>query len=98
MPLDAADARAEVEHLRATRPDLVYHAERIDRKWHNAKSDALGLCTHASWGGAIFVTNDRDFHKSTHDWLERLTNSQIVRPHEAIAAVQRKTGVSVSSF
>lgn len=92
LPLNAFAARAEAEHLRATRPDLVRHAERIEKKWNNAKSDALGLCTHASWGGAIFVTNDGDFHGKNHDELERLTSSLIVRPHEAIAAVQRKIG------
>ncbi len=50
LPLDAFAARAEAEHLQATRPDLVRHTERIRKKWNNAKSDALGLCTHASWG------------------------------------------------
>ncbi len=77
LPLDAFAARAEAEHLQATRPDLVRHAERIRKKWNNAKSDALGLCTHASWGGAIFVTNDGDFHGKNHDELERLTNGHI---------------------
>jgi hypothetical protein len=99
LPLDAFAARAEAKQLRATRPDLAHHAERIERKWHNAKNDALGLCTHASWGGAIFVTNDRDFHKKkNHDELERLTSSQIVLPHEAIAAVQRIIGVALPSL
>jgi len=98
LPLDAFAAQAEAEHLQATRPDLVRHAERIRKKWHNAKSDALGLCTHASWGGAIFVTNDGDFHRKNHDELERLTNGQIVRPREAIAVVQRTIGERVSSF
>ncbi len=97
LPLDAFAARAEAEQLRTTRPDLVRHAERIDKKWNNAKSDALGLCTHASWGGAIFVTNDGHFHGKNHDELERLTNSQIVHPHEAIEAVRRRIGIAVPS-
>ncbi len=98
LPLDAFAARAEAEHLRATRPDLVRHAERIRKKWNNAKSDALGLCTHASWGGAIFVTNDGDFHGKNHDELEWLTNGHIVCPREAIAVVRRTIGGGVSSF
>jgi len=97
LPLDAFAARAEAEHLRAMRPDLVRHAERIHKKWNNAKSDALGLCTHASWGGAIFVTNDGDYHGKNQDELERLTSSQIVRPSEAIAVVRRSIGRGTSS-
>ncbi len=98
LPLDAFTARAEVEHLRAAQPDLVRHAERIEKKWNNAKSDALGLCTHASWGGAIFVTNDGDFHGKNHDELERLTRSLILRPHEAITVIQRETGGAALSL
>jgi hypothetical protein len=88
MPLDAFAARAEAEQIRATRPDLVCHSERINRKWNNAKCDALGLCTHASWGGTIFVTNDDNFYGHKHDELERLTNSYVIHPCEAIAVLR----------
>lgn len=86
-PFDS-QRRVEGFRLREERPDLAQHADRLDRKWNNAKNDALGLCTHTSYGGRMFVTNDKHFHRSIHSELERLTGSRIVYPVDAVGAFQ----------
>jgi hypothetical protein len=68
--------------------------KRWQRTWQNAKNDALGLYNHLTTAvhttnpdQAIFVTNDRNFHKeSRRAALRRLRfPGEIMRPPEAVA-------------
>ena len=34
-------------------------------KWRNAKSDVFTLWSHIYYGGDVFVTTDKNFHKAT---------------------------------
>ena len=43
--------------------DVDIEAPATDRKWRNRLCDALALWTHLHFGGGIFVTSDKNFHK-----------------------------------
>ena len=38
---------------------------RLQQKWRNAKCDVLAMWSHIHYGADIFVTEDRNFHKTT---------------------------------
>jgi len=63
----------------------------IRENWMNAKNDALGLCAHVSWGGDIFVTSDKDFHKARlKARLSLLVPGKILRPEDTVQEIERQ--------
>jgi hypothetical protein len=61
----------------------------IDRKWKNAKCDVLTMWCHIWYGGGIFVTSDRNFHRDTKKpQLIALGAGNILRPVAAARVLQ----------
>jgi hypothetical protein len=57
----------------------------VDPKWRNAKCDVLTLWGHINFGGDIFVTSDRNFHKQTKKArLISLGAGMILTPQETV--------------
>ena len=55
-----------------------------DRKWRNRICDTLALWTHLHFGGGIFVTSDKNFHKpSKRSALSDLGAELILTPAAA---------------
>lgn len=58
----------------------------LDKTWHNAKCDVLGLWCHIKHGGGVFVTSDTNFHAVTKQaGLKALGVGVIAYPGDAAA-------------
>jgi hypothetical protein len=57
-----------------------------DHPWHNAKCDVLVMWSHIHYGGDIFVTSDKNFHRQHRkDALIELGAKHISFPRDAAA-------------
>lgn len=69
----------------------------IDRKWKNAKCDVLAIWSHAFRKRQVFVTTDRNFHKtSKKSRLIGLGAGRIETPASAVSLL-RATRMGESS-
>jgi len=60
------------------------------RKWRNAKCDVQAMWCHIHYGGNIFITRDRNFHKmSKKSRIEALGAGEIATPEQAVAFLER---------
>jgi hypothetical protein len=60
----------------------------VDWKWRNAKCDVQGMWCHIRYGGNVFVTSDRNFHKlSKKSHLIQLGAGTILAPADAVLAL-----------
>jgi len=67
---------------------ISMESENLDPRWRNAKCDTLAIWSHIHYGGDIFVTRDRNFHKATEKpALAKLGAHEILYPAEAVARV-----------
>ena len=64
--------------------DVDIEAPATDRKWRNRLCDSLALWTHLHYGGGVFVTSDKNFHKpGKKAALAQLGAELILTPHTA---------------
>lgn len=67
---------------------ISLEGDSLDPRWRNAKCDTLGLWSHSHYGGDIFVTRDKNFHKVTKKpVLAKLGAREILYPAEAVTRV-----------
>lgn len=71
--------------------------EKLQRKWNNAKSDALALSAHISWGDGIFVASDANFQRKAQKLRERIPSLKIMEPEEALEEAHRLVGEDKAS-
>jgi hypothetical protein len=99
IPKPALDSLGPVEQ------EEVYTLQKqLDRRWMNAKNDALGLYSHLTHAAhttyperAVFVTNDRDFLRRTKLVALRELGfpGEILRPTEVVAFLCSVIGASL---
>ncbi len=66
-------------------------SDQLNETWRNAKCDVLGLWSHINYGGDIFITSDRNFHKqSKKPRLIALGAKNIMTPQEAATVIATK--------
>jgi hypothetical protein len=59
-------------------------------KWRNAKCDVQSMWCHIHYGGDIFITRDRNFHKpSKKRRLQALGAGIIARPEQAVDIIDQ---------
>ena len=64
---------------------------RLQKKWRNAKCDVLAMWSHIHYGADIFVTEDRNFHKTTKKpQLIALGAKQICTPSTCAEVIEAK--------
>lgn len=69
--------------------DLDSTDSKIDARWRNAKCDVQAMWCHIAYGGDIFITSDKNFHKATKKpGLIALGAGDILIPQEAVAKIE----------
>ena len=75
-----------VQYDHENNDEMATSEDGVSKKWRNVKCDVQALWCHIHYGADIFVTEDKNFHRTTKKpKLLKLGAKRIDRPAEALA-------------